>query len=1020
VKIVHAALDHRRLVFAFVLLLAGIGVAAWFAMDRQEDPFFPYRYGQILVTWEGAEPAQIARLVVEPLEEELAGVEQVNEIRSTARLGVAQLIVGMHQHVYDTDSAWDRVRVAVERAQHRFPEGVGTARVDDRTMESHGIVLAVTGSDDLLVLLETARQLRRDLFRMPDIARVEILGNPGEQLLVKLDPARLASLQLNVDEIARQLSARNRMHAGGVLAAGARSLVLSPTGEFTSIAELADTPIRTPAGNLLPLGELGDLSLATQEPATQRIWVNGRPAIALAVVIPENRLNAVRFGRQVRAMLDDLRPDYAPLAIEEMFFQPAWVERRLSELGRSLLLGVSIVAIFLLLTMGLRMGILVASLLPLVTLSSLAIFAIGGGVLHQMAIAGMVIALGMLVDNAIVMAENLQWHLDRGASRREAASKAVGELAGPLAAATGTTLAAFTPLLLATGDVADFTRGIPIMVMLILVVSYLYALLVTPLAGAALLQARPARTADRFQRLGAALANLGLARPRLVLIATAALLLVAVALATLLPSDFFPDTDRNQLIIDLRFAEGTRTEHTALQARGLAESLSAHPRVRDVQVFAGFSGPRFYYNLWQIPASPHLARIVLSTSSDRDLPALLRFVREHAPESVPDAQVSARRLGQGPPVDAPIELRVFGRDPDALLTAANQLIAALRATPGAIDVRHKLGTGMPVMVFDIDDAEAARHGLARGEIRAALAAATLGQTATLWRAEREPIPLRLRTPEGEQLPLMALAGLTLTSDSAGSVPLAQLVRPRLEFQPAVIEHRDLRRLTMVLAETADGFTYAQVMGGLKSKMAAMELPAGIEVAIGGSAEEAGQANSALFQSLPIGLLLLLVFLLWQFNSFRLVGVVLVTVPLAAIGVVPGLLLAGQPFSFTAILGVVALVGIVVNNAIVLIDVAETFRRAGESIDAAIAQAVTRRTRPILLTTATTVAGLLPLTFTQSTLWPPLAWAIISGLLASGGLTLLVVPVLYRLLMPPRLPRAAARPAAGPAATPTPR
>ncbi len=997
-NLVFAALDYRRLVFAAVLLVSGIGLVAWFTMDRQEDPFFPYRYGQILVEWPGAEPADVARLIVQPLEEELVSVEEVREIRATARLGVGFLVVSMHQHVYDTDSAWDRIRVAVQRAERRFPAEAGTARINDRMMESHGVVLSITGSDDLLELLEAARSLRRDLFRLPDIGRVEVLGSPGEQLLLRVDAARLESVGLDVATLARQIEATNRTQPGGLLITGNRSLVLSPTGPYTTLDELAATPIRTPAGTLLPLSEIADIALVPTEPAAERIWSNGRPAVALGVVIPENRLDVVRFGRDLRALLEELRPDYAPLAIEEVFFQPQWVERRIRELGRTLLVGVLIVATVLFAFMGLRLGLLVASLLPLVTLSALGVFATGGGVLHQIGIAGLVIALGMLVDNAIVMAENLQWHLDRGASRREAADRAVRELAGPLAAATGTTIAAFTPLLLARGDTADFTRDVPIMIMFVLVVSYLYAMFVTPSVGAALLKPRTPPTKGGFHAFGSHLARVGHDHPWAVLLCACALLVLSLAMASLLPRDFFPDTDRNQLVVDLTLPEGTRTEHTALAARGLAQVLAEHPAVLDTQVFAGFSGPRFYYNLMQIPAISHRARLVLTTPSDRELPELVRYVREVAPPLLPDAQVTPRRLGQGPPVEAPVEILVYGRSTGELETAVELIMRELRATPGAVDVRHRLGTGMPVLALDIDDAEAARHGLARGDIRAALAGATLGETTSLWRAGREPVPIRLRTPEGERLALESLAGLSLLTPQGDRLPVTQFIQPRLTYQPAVIEHRDLRRMTQVLAETEDGVTYGQVLDRLMPRVAALNLPEGVELALGGAAEEAGQANSALFRSLPIGLLLLLVFLLWQFNSFRLVAIVLATVPLAAVGVIPGLLLAGQPFGFMALLGVVALVGIVVNNAIVMVDVAEARRREGMLPAKAIAEAVVRRTRPILLTTTTTVAGLLPLTFTQSTLWPPMAWAIISGLIASSALTLLVVPVLYRLLM----------------------
>lgn len=997
-KLMQAALHRRRLILAGVVMLSLIGLAAWFGMDRQEDPFFPHRYGNVQVAWPGAEPAEIERLILDPLEEEIAGIEEVNDIRGTARLGFAHVIVGMHQHVYDTDAVWDRIRVAVEQAERRFPEGAGPAVIEDRSMETHGIVLAVTGSDDLLELLDAARALRRDLFRIPDVGRIDILADPGERLVIRLDDASAMATGINLDSLAGQIAERNRVVPGGSLASGDRSLVVRPLTDFKDLTELAGTPIRTASGQIVALSEIASIDLGPEEPAVERMWFNGEPAIGLGIVIPENRLNAVRFGRNARAVIDDLREDYAPLEIQEMFYQPRWVEKRLAELGRSLLIGVGSVALVLLLAMGPRLGLVVATLLPVVTLSGLAIYALGGGVLHQMAIAGMVIALGMLVDNAIVMVENLQWHLDHGKRRSRAAVSAVSELAGPLAAATGTTIAAFTPLLLSTGDTADFTRAIPTMVMLVLVVSYLYAVIVTPAVAAVLLRPGDGESSARLEHVGQHLGRKAVQRPWPVMGATAVLIVAALSISGFMQRDFFPSTDRNQLIVDLYFAEGTRLEHTALEAGDLAASMENLPQVRAVHHFAGFSGPRFYYNLIEIPRSPHLARLVVITEDDSQLPDLMDWIDQFVPDRIPHAQVVAHRLGQGPPVDAPVEVLLYGEDTAELARASRQVMAAMRATSGARDVRHKLGDGMPTLTFTIDDAEAARHGISRSDIAGVLTQASFGQQISTWRAGREPIPIRLRSPEGERLPERALAGLQVSTPN-GPVPLDQFVQIELGLEPAVIHHRDLQRVTSVLAETTDEVTYNQVVSELQPRLEALDLPAGIRMEQGGSAAEASTANSALFSSLPIGVVLLIGFLLWQFNSFRLVGLVLLTVPLAAIGVVPGLILAGQPFSFTATLGVVALIGIVVNNAIVLIDVIQTNRRDGLTVEQAVSGAVGRRIRPILLTTATTIVGLLPLTFTQSTLWPPLAWAIISGLLAATLLTLVVVPAAYRLIEP---------------------
>ncbi|MEM1080427.1 MAG: efflux RND transporter permease subunit [Pseudomonadota bacterium] len=998
-NVLFAALGQRRLILSVVVLLSLIGGLAWFTMDRQEDPSFPYRFAQVVVAWPGAEPALVERLVLNPLEEEIAQIEEVEEIEGIARLGVAIVAVRLKPNVYSTDNVWDRVRVALETAERKFPDGVRSAELNDRVMDPHGIVLAITGSDDLLELLEAARAMRRDLFRINDISRIDILGDPGEQLLMRLDPARATALGIDPQSLADQIAQRNQTLAGGSLNVQGRSLLLTPLTDFDSIEELLQTPVQTISGAMLPLSEVVDISLEVEQPATERMWFDGQPTIALGLVIPEDELNSVTFGRVVRETVDELRTQYAPLTIEEMFFQPRWVEDRLSELGRSLLIGVITVAVILLLFMGLRLGLLVASILPIVIFSALALFAVGGGVLHQMSIAGMVIALGMLVDNAIVMIENLQYHLDRGMDRGRAGVKAVKELAGPLAAATGTTLAAFAPLLLSRGDTADFTRGIPIMVMLTLVVSYFYALLVTPLLGSVFLVRQTDRDSrgSRFDALGHRLGQISVHRSGTILIIAGLLMLGSTVLSQWLPRDFFPSADRNQMIVDLTFPEGTRTDYSALMAKSLADELRPREDIEAIHVFAGFSGPRFFYNLQAKPSSPQLARMVIISRTDEDLLNIAAQVRERAPLITPEAQVVVRRLGQGPPIEADIELQVVGNDIGDLQRAVEMIMAELRSTPGAIDVRHELGVGMPSLEFIIDDSEAARFGVTRAQIGQILSDATLGRQVSTWRVGREPVPMRIRSPEGEQFPSEGLEGLTIQTNQ-GLRPIVQFVTTELHFQPPVIEHLDLQRMTTVLAETTVDLTYAQVLDTFFANFDQSQLPEQVTLRIGGAASEAGDANQAVFTALPIGVLLLLVFLMWQFNSFRLVGIVLSTVPLAAVGVVPGLMLAGQPFNFTAMLGVIALVGIVVNNAIVLIDFAERERSEGLALDDAIQAAVLRRTRPILLTTLTTIVGLLPLTMTQSTLWPPMAWAIISGLISSTALTLLVIPVLYRLAM----------------------
>ncbi|KPK61183.1 MAG: hypothetical protein AMJ59_01655 [Gammaproteobacteria bacterium SG8_31] len=997
-KLIDVAVRQRRLVLAVAAVLALVGAVAWEGMIRQEDPSFPYRAGFILVAYPGADPERVERLVLEPLEEELAEIEEIDYIQSTVRSGQVAIRLRLKDYVYDTDTQWDRIRVAVDRAQQAFPEGVGEPIVDDRLVDNASATIVVAGSNDLVDLAHAADRIEKKLFRLDGVSRVEVVGDPGEQVTIAYKDSAARRLGLTPASLASQLSARNQVRGGGTVLVAGKTASLRPESEFRSIEEIRSTPVALPSGRTVPLSEVADVRHGPSEPGKEFMWVNGRPAVGLAVIVERDKVHVVEWGVKLKAFVDELRPQFTPLELDIILFQPDHTEGRLRELGFSLMMGIVIVAGILFFSMGIRLGALVASVVPLVTLSALAIYAIGGGVLHQMAIAGMVIGLGMLVDNAIVMAENIQWHLDRGLPAREASVIAVRELAGPLGSATGTTLAAFVPMFIAEGNTADFTRMIPGMVMLMLTVSYFYAVLVTPALSEFMLKRTEASREGPISRLGRRLGGLAVRHSKSVLVTAGVLVVVAVLGARYVDRDFFPDTARNEMVVNLNFAEGTHISTTSNAAMLMADAMLQLEEVTDVYAWAGFSGPTFYYNLSENPRSPHIARLAVIARGVGDLPAIFDWVRHYAHAKLPDVEVVPQRLGQGPPVQAPIEIRLFGDDFDLLRLASEQVMDLVRDTRGTTDVRETLGTGTPTLVFEIGDASAARYGLDREDVADALLGRTLGIRIGDYRAGLDPVPIVLRSPEGERFDTDHLDTAYVFTPTGDSVPLAQLVNQSLLWQPSAIQHRDLQRVAIVLAELEQGYPFGNVTDELARKLAQVDLPAGISLEFGGKKESSGDANAALFSAMPVGIVLLLVFLLLEFNSFRRLAMVLVTVPLAATGVVPGLLLTDNPFGFTALLGVIALAGIVVNNAIVLIDVLDANLRAGRPLGEAIADAVARRTRPILLTTVTTVAGLAPLTFTDSTLWPPLAWSIISGLLASTVLTLLVVPAMCRYLL----------------------
>ena len=986
-------LAKRRMIIALVLLLALSGGWSWNNMIRQEDPAFPYRYGFVLVQFPGADVEQVERLVARPLEEEISEVEDVEEIQAIIRAGFLQLIIGMKQTVYDTDTAWDRLRVAVERARARFPEGVGVPLVDDRQVQALTAVLSLSGTNDLVQLQNAAERLKNRLYGLNEISRVRLFGDSGEQVTIALDDARIQALGITPRQIAGHIESRNTIVPGGFVEVAGRQTLIRPQTEFRSIEELAATPLVLADGRTVPLSAVADVRLEVSDPPQSTAWVNNDQVVAVGLTVQRDAVNVVEFGDKLRAFLDEVRPEFAPLNIEEMMFQPARVEDRLDELGRTLLLGVTIVASLLVLFMGLRMGLVVAVIVPLVTMSSIAIFAMFGGVLHQMAVAGMVIALGMLVDNAIVMVENIQWHMDQGIKRIRAAEISVRELARPLGAATGTTLAVFVPMLIARGDSADFTRMIPVTIILMLAMSYLYALLVSPLLSEQLLVRRPeSGEPSGIRRLGRAIGRFSVTRGYWIAAAAAGLVAIAALGSGYLEQDFFPSTDRNQMIVDVDFPEGTPIGRTTEFVLGLSGELQQQPNVNRVFSFTGSSGPRFFYNMAENPNAPQTARLVIETSSYRDIDPVLNWMREQSQNRWPEVQVVARKIAQGPPAPAPVELRVIGSNRQELAQAVVQITQMLRDIPGTEFVRNDLGTGIPSLRVEVNDALADARGLNRVRVAEALATQTQGVVVGTYRAGEDPVPIRLRSPQGSRYSIDQL--LTVNAYGNGqAIPVLDTGQATLEWQPAVIQHWNLNPVVNVRSEVEEGLTYASIFSEIERRLPGLELPPSVRIEAGGFQESSGEANSAIYRTLPIGLILLLFFLLLQFNSFRRVGIVLITVPLAITGVVPGLLLTGYPFGFMSLLGVIALVGIVVNNAIVLIDVIDTNMAAGVERSQAVINAVERRTRPILLTTATTVAGLLPLTFTQSTLWPPMAWAIISGLLASTVLTLGVVPAL---------------------------
>ncbi len=995
--LINLLVHQKRLILTTAILLAFAGISAWFNMNRQEDPFFPYRNGFVLTQYPGASVEDIENLVLEPLEQEIAQVEEVNVIRGIARAGFAQVTIKMKEYVYDTNTGWNHIRDAIERAKTKFPTGVLNPVLNDRIIDTPLVVYGITGSNDIMHMRLVAEELKKKLLTIPELSKIRFYAQAEEEISIQPYADILKSLGIDGSYLVSQINNKTDVVPLQSLQSDTRQFILNAKTQYQSIDEIKSTLITLPDGTTLPLQILAEVKYGAKLDATSVFWLDGKRAIGIGMFVPVNQLNVVAFGKKIRQYMQEMDKQFPDVSIKPLFFQPDRVSKRISELGNSLLLGMLLVTLVLTFFLGLRPGLVVASVIPLVTFTGLAIYNFSGNVLHQMAISGMVIALGMLVDNAIVMVENIQYHIDQGMRKSDASILAVKQLAFSLFSATGTTLAAFIPMLMAKGNTGDFTGAIPVVIMLTITISYIYSIFVTPAFSHLFLKPSVHSSQSRIMIMGKIFGQIATKRPVVVLLVSAVFITVSMSLFQLVKKDFFPSTDRNQIVVDITFAEGTHLRHNTKIARLLSLEILKQPHIKHAYTFSGNSGPNFYYNLVEKPRSPNLSRIDVELDDADDAKDFIKWINTTIKPLYPNVEIIAKRLGQGPPVPAPIEIKVFAKDRELLSQTLHEIQKLVVKEQGTRDVRNNLGIGVPSYRLNFKDKMLNQFNVTRKQVAQSIGLATGGLIVGQYRQSDNPVNIVIRSEQGLDFPINKIENIQLHLNGQ-IISIKDLADVELEWLPAAIHHYDTQRTASIYSEIQDGATYAGVLNQLSPQINALKLPNGVTVQIAGTTVESSKANKSLGAAVPIGMILLLMFLLIEFNSFIKVGIILITIPLAFAGVPIGLLLTNTTFGFTSILGVLALIGIVVNNAIVLLDLIQKKLDKAIEFNQAIINAVQRRARPILLTTITTVAGLFPLVITKSTLWPPLAWTIISGLLVSTFMSLLVVPAMYRLLL----------------------
>jgi multidrug efflux pump subunit AcrB/outer membrane protein TolC len=899
----------------------------------------------------------------------------------------------------DIEDAWKKVQDAMDRAHRNFPQTVLEPELDRDLFDQDAVLLSLSGSDDRLFLFDSAKDLKDRLLSVSAVKKVELVASPGEQLTITLPDAKSRSIGLSFSQLIQQLKAGNASIPSGYIRIGDRKVNVLTNSFFKSPDELKGFPISLKSGEVVTLGAIAKIERTTLLPQAEAMYFNGNQAVGIGVV-PEKGVNLQQFGRDIRFEIERFKKTQAisasSLQISEINFQPEYVNHRIEEITKKLVLAVILVGGALILLRGLRVGLIVAVQVPIVTLIAFGFFSISGGVLHQISLVAFILAIGLLVDNVVVMVDGVQDKLDHGMSPRDAAEKTIKEYWLPLAAGTMTTIAAFIPILLAQGGPSDFVRSIGEVAAIALLCSYFFCIFMTPIVSAWVLKKGSSRQWRFVEPMGIRLGSIVANYPKIILLCAAVLVGFAGFGFTFIEKQFFPLADRNQLIVDMQLPEGTHFKATLEQAKKVEEFLSKNKSVTAVSTFVGRGVPLFYYNLPRQPNAPHIAQLIVQTVDAKAATLLKKEVEGSISKLVPFGTVIVKAIAQGPPVKAPIEVRIMSHNPDKLLSVSENALKIIRLVEGVAHTRSDLGIGSINLKYEVNDSANANFGLTRADISGVILSRTRGLPVTEYRGDRDAYQVVVKSDRGEEstpeLIAKAYVGQTRTHDISVDTVSGQA----FELLPSVINYRNRMPTVTILSELGHGSAENVVAARVSAALTQLQKDPDVTVEMGGAATEAADANKSIFIALPVGIFLLLLSLMFEFNSFRKVGIILITIPLCAVGTVPGLMLSGSSFGFMTLLGCLALSGTVIHNGIFLLDFIDHKIREGDSIDQAIVEGISRRTRPIILTAVATIVELLPLTVTKATLWPPFAWAIISGLAISTLLTLLVVPAMYKL------------------------
>lgn len=1022
---------NPRLLVLTLILAVTAGLLSMVTLPRLEDPRLVKRSALVITSFPGASADRVESLVTKKIEDKLREVETIKSIDSTSRANISVLQVELRDDLSEVqvEQQWSRIRDKVGDSRADLPPAVGDPEfnLDDTEVDAYTLVVGLVWepaaegmvnpeSVPYAVLRRKAEVLQDRLRNLPGTKQAEVYGNPGEELLVEVDAGKLANLNISAQDIAMVLGASDPKQAAGLMRGERNDLQIEVAGRFETVDRIREIPVRVGGGGQsLRLGDFADIRKTIANPPAELAFLSGKPAVVVAARMDgAQRIDSWRA--RVGTALDEFKSELpATVRLQTLFDQSIYVERRLVGLFWNFLMSTALVLVVTLWLMGLRSALVVGLALPLTSLMVLAAMRFFNLPLHQMSVTGLIIALGLMIDNAIIVVDEVRHRITGGMRAAEAVSQTVRYLAVPLLGSTLTTMFSFAPIALMPGGAGEFVGPIALSVIFALGSSLLLALTVVPALIAyaeerlPFLDRLPAgwlregysneALAARYHRfLGWAVA-----RPLASMAVAAALPFSGFFMSAQLNEQFFPPAEREQFQIQMMLPNEASLRLTAETTQRARDLLMQDPGVLDVHWFAGKNAPKFYYNMLagDNDSAFYAQAMVELRSGDKYFDTINRLQRR-MDYAFPGAQLIARQLEQGPPFSAPVEMFLYGSDLEQLHSYGEQLRAILAGVPGVTHTRTSLQEGLPKLSFESSDTELRLAGLSPAQVAAQLQTGLEGSLGGSLLEATEQLPVRVRVSAEDRASVGAVAGLHFVTQAGGAVrmvPASALGEFRLLPVTAAITRRDGLRVNKVRGFLDAGLLPSKALAEFKNRIAAsgLNLPQGIRMEVGGESKERDDAVGNLLSSIGILVVLMVGTLVLSLGSFRLMGLIFLVAGLSAGTGFVGLWLFSYPFGFTAIIGIMGLIGLAINTAIIVLTGIQEDASARLGDPDAIRRVVMRNTRHILATTVTTIVGFLPLLIGGGGFWPPMAIAICGGVLGGMLLGLLFAPGAYLLL-----------------------